>query len=83
MYAPITEAEGTDRTDIGLPGLQLALVQMLARMTAVPLVVILVHGGPLDIAWLEASNRVDAVLTTWYPGQVRRTGKAYLFGAYQ
>ena len=38
-------------------------------MTDKPLVVVLMHGGPIDISDMLASPRVGAVLTTWYPGQ--------------
>ena len=31
---------------------------------------VLIHGGPLDVAWMEESDRIDAVLTAWFPGQV-------------
>ena len=70
VYAPRTEAEGYDRTSLALPGLQQALAQNLAARTRTALVAVLVHGGPLDVAWLQESPRFGAILTAWYPGQV-------------
>ena len=40
-----TEKEGMDRTEIGLPGLQLDLLKALATQTSTPLVVVLINGG--------------------------------------
>lgn len=45
------------------------LAQRVAAATTKPLVVVLVHGGPLDVSELAASPRVGALLTLWYPGQ--------------
>ena len=73
LWAPYAENEGYDRTDLRLPGQQLELAKNLARRTDTPLVVVLVHGGPVDVAWLQESPRIGAILTAWYPGQVRAT----------
>lgn len=45
------------------------LMQRIAAATTKPLIVVLVHGGPLDVSELAASSRVGALLTLWYPGQ--------------
>ena len=58
-----------DRTTLKLVPTQQRLVAALAARTAKPLVVVLVHGGGLDISNLMASRRVDAVITAWFPGQ--------------
>ena len=31
--------------------------------------VVLIHGGPIDVSDMQASSRVGAVVTAWYPGQ--------------
>ena len=49
---------------------QESLALALARMTTTPLVLVLVHGGPLDISTLSADPRFGAILTAWYPAQV-------------
>ena len=40
-----TEKEGMDRTEIGLPGVQLDLLKALATQTSTPIVVVLINGG--------------------------------------
>ena len=48
----------------------LVVTQGLAARTDAKIIVVLIHGGPLAIEWLEASPRVSAILTAWMPGQV-------------
>ena len=57
--------EASSRSDISLPGDQLALVQAIAA-TGKPYVVVLMNGRPLTIDWL-ASN-APALLESWFPG---------------
>ena len=45
-------------------------MQAAARRTSTPLIVVLIHGGPLDVEWLQTSPRVGAILSMWFPGQV-------------
>ena len=45
-------------------------VQAAAVNTDTLIIVVLVHGGPLDISWLEKSDRISGILSAWYPGQV-------------
>ncbi len=45
-------------------------VQAAAVNTDTPIIVVLVHGGPLDVSWLEKSDRISGILSAWYPGQV-------------
>jgi hypothetical protein len=71
MQAVHTEGEGYDRGSLRLPGVQEVMALQLARMTNTPLIVVLIHGGPLDVQALQESERVDAILTAWFPGQVR------------
>ena len=47
-------------------------MQAVAKYTEAHIVVLLMHGGPLDVSWLQQSDRVGAILTSWYPGQVSR-----------
>ena len=71
MQAVHTEGEGYDRRSLRLPGVQEVEAMQLARMTDTPIVVVLIHGGPLDIQALQESSRFDAILTAWFPGQVK------------
>lgn len=70
MQAVHTEGEGYDRRTITLPGVQEVLAGQIARMTDTPIIVVLIHGGPVDIQHLQESSRIDAILTAWFPGQV-------------
>ncbi len=57
--------EASSRTNLGLPGQQLQLVQRIAA-TGNPYVVVLMNGRPLTIDWLAAN--APALLEAWYPG---------------
>ncbi len=46
------------------------VLQAAAVNTDTPIIVVLIHGGPLDVSWLQKSDRVDALLSAWHPGQV-------------
>ena len=52
--------------------LSLACLQGLAARTDAKIVVVLIHGGPLAVEWLQKSTRISAILTAWMPGQVRK-----------
>jgi beta-glucosidase len=63
---PLTDSgEASSRSDISLPGQQLALVQAIAA-TGKPYVVVLMNGRPLTIPWL--ADNAPALLEAWYPG---------------
>jgi beta-glucosidase len=57
--------EASSRSQIGLPGQQLALVQAIAA-TGKPYAVVLMNGRPLTIGWL--ADHAPALLESWYPG---------------
>lgn len=57
--------EASSRSQIDLPGQQLALVQAIAA-TGKPYVVVLMNGRPLTISWL--ADNAPALLESWYPG---------------
>jgi beta-glucosidase len=57
--------EASSRTNLDLPGQQLALVQEIAN-TGKPYVVVLMNGRPLTIPWL--AQNAPALLEAWYPG---------------
>ena len=48
----------------------MSCMQAAAVNTNTPIVVVLIHGGPLDVSWLEKSDRIGAIMSAWYPGQV-------------
>lgn len=45
------------------------MLRELAARTRRPIIVVLIHGGPIDISALVGNPRVGAVLTAWYPAQ--------------
>jgi beta-glucosidase len=57
--------EASSRSNIDLPGQQLALVQAVAA-TGKPYVVVLMNGRPLTIGWL--ADNAPALLESWFPG---------------
>jgi beta-glucosidase len=57
--------EASSRTNLDLPGDQLALIQQIAA-THKPYVVVLMNGRPLTIPWL--ADNAPALLEAWYPG---------------
>jgi beta-glucosidase len=59
--------EASSRSDLGLPGQQLALVQQIAA-TGKPFVVVLMNGRPLTLGWLADPTNVPGLLEAWYPG---------------
>jgi beta-D-xylosidase 4 len=61
------EGEGHDRHELTLPGQQEALVKAVAA-TGTPVVLVLVHGGPLAIEGLLAVT--PSILDAHYPGQL-------------
>lgn len=72
--------EGYDRKTLSLLGDQERLMQLLIE-TGKPLVVVYIQGRPLDMTL--ASEKANALLTAWYPGeQGGRAVADILFGHY-
>ena len=65
VFASNKDTEGIDRTDLGLPGYQDALISAVAAANP-RTVVVLDTGGPVLMPWL---NQVAGVLEAWYPGE--------------
>ncbi|MFM1811479.1 MAG: hypothetical protein RLZZ336_417 [Cyanobacteriota bacterium] len=55
-----------DRTDLGLPGDQVALIEAVASAQPRTVVVLMAGGALICESWLQ---RVAAVLLLWYPGE--------------
>jgi hypothetical protein len=63
------EREGHDRTSLTLPGLQVPFAESLGRL-GIPITVLVVTGGPVDLSPLLAVPTVDSVIQSFYPGTV-------------
>ena len=57
--------EAASRVSLSLPGNQQRLLEAVVA-TGKPVVLVLLNGRPLDIAW--AAGHVPAILEAWYPG---------------
>ena len=80
MNVPLEGFRGGDRTDIGLPKSQEALLKAVVA-TRKPVVVVLLSGSALAVNW--ANDNVPAMLAAWYPGGEGGTAIAdVLFGDY-
>jgi beta-glucosidase len=61
-----TSGESIDRADLGLPGVQQALVEAVVA-TGTPTVVVVIDGRPLALPWI--AEHVPSVLFAWLPGE--------------
>ena len=69
---------GGDRTDIGLPDPQEALIREVAAV-GTPVVLVLLNGSALAVNW--AADHMPAIVEAWYPGQAAGSAIAdVLFG---
>ncbi len=79
LVGDASSGEMTDRTDLGLPGAQQALVDAVIN-TSTPTVVVLVNGGVLAIP--SIAERAGAIIEAWLPGEEGGAAVAdVLFGA--
>ncbi|RCV39230.1 hypothetical protein SETIT_8G206900v2 [Setaria italica] len=63
------EAEGLDQSTLLLPGRQAELISAVAKASKGPVVLVLMSGGPIDIAFAQNDPRIAAILWVGYPGQ--------------
>ena len=70
--------EAASRADIGLPGVQRALLEQLAALKK-PVVLVLMNGRPLALSW--EADHLPALLETWFAGSMAAEAIAdVLFG---
>ncbi len=62
----ILSIENGDRSQLGLPAVQVNFIKRLARGGA-KIVLVVTGGSPIDLGEIE--NLVDAIMFVWYPGQ--------------
>ncbi|KAL6013099.1 putative beta-D-xylosidase 5 [Asimina triloba] len=63
------EAEGLDRVNLTLPGLQEKLVLDVARAARGPVVLVIMSAGPIDVSFALNESKIGGVLWVGYPGQ--------------
>jgi beta-glucosidase len=61
-----TVGEGTDRTELSLPGVQGELVDAVLD-TGTPTIVVLLNGRPFTLG--DVASRAAAIVEAWFPGQ--------------
>lgn len=66
LHVDVPGFDGGDRTDIGLPAAQQALLER-ASASGKPLVVVLMSGSAVALDW--AREHAAAIVAAWYPGQ--------------
>jgi beta-glucosidase len=80
MRVEVPGFAGGDRTEIGLPAPQRALIERVVSLGK-PTVLVLLNGSALAVNW--AAEHVPAIVEAWYPGQAAGTALAdVLFGDY-
>lgn len=80
VLSDMESGEGYDRSTLDLLGDQEKLLDAIAE-TGKPLIVVYIQGRPLNMN--NASEKADALLTAWYPGQEGGNAIAdVLFGDY-
>ncbi|CAN6478262.1 unnamed protein product [Victoria cruziana] len=77
------EAESRDRVDLTLPGQQQQLVLQVADASKGPVILVIMSGGPFDISFAKASDKISSILWVGYPGEKGGTAIAdVIFGTY-
>ncbi|XP_031477806.1 beta-xylosidase/alpha-L-arabinofuranosidase 1-like [Nymphaea colorata] len=77
------EAETRDRINLTLPGQQQRLIVEVAKASKGPVVLVIMSGGPFDISFAKASDKISSILWVGYPGEKGGTAIAdVIFGRY-
>ncbi|HXP00647.1 MAG TPA: glycoside hydrolase family 3 C-terminal domain-containing protein [Luteibacter sp.] len=66
LHVDVPGFDGGDRTDIGLPAAQQAMLERVAA-SGKPLVVVLMSGSAVALEW--AKEHASAIVAAWYPGE--------------
>ncbi|KAL8151437.1 hypothetical protein V2J09_021245 [Rumex salicifolius] len=75
------EKEKMDREELVLPGKQQTLITTVANVAKNPVVLVLLCGGPVDVSFAEANDKIGSILWSGYPGQAGGTAIAeVIFG---
>ncbi|MCL7027772.1 hypothetical protein MKW94_005699 [Papaver nudicaule] len=63
------EKEELDRVDLLLPGQQRALITRVAKAAKRPIVLVILSGGPVDIAFAKRDKKIGSIIWAGYPGE--------------
>ncbi|XP_073011200.1 probable beta-D-xylosidase 7 [Typha latifolia] len=63
------EREELDRVDLVLPGMQQSLITSVARAARKPIILVLLCGGPVDVAFAKHDSKIGGILWGGYPGE--------------
>ncbi|KAF3772540.1 putative beta-D-xylosidase 6 [Nymphaea thermarum] len=63
------EKEDLDRTNLTLPGKQQDLVLAVAKVSKIPVILVLVGGGPVDVSFARDNELIGSILWIGYPGE--------------
>ncbi|OVA14623.1 Glycoside hydrolase [Macleaya cordata] len=75
------EKEELDRVDLVLPGKQRSLITSVAKAAKKPVVLVLISGGPIDIAFAKRDPNIGSIIWAGYPGEAGGTALAeIIFG---
>ena len=77
------ECEGIDRTSIGIPSIQLSLLQRIEKVIRSPLHVVIMSGSSMDLSYIRDSPQCGSLIWAGYPGQAGGYALAtVVFGQY-
>ncbi|KQJ84878.1 beta-D-xylosidase 4 [Brachypodium distachyon] len=77
------EREALDRTSLLLPGQQPDLISAVANASKGHVILVVMSGGPFDISFAKASDKISAILWVGYPGEAGGAAIAdIIFGKY-
>ncbi|KAI3978507.1 hypothetical protein MKX01_015682 [Papaver californicum] len=63
------EQEELDRVDLLLPGQQRALITSVAKAAKRPIILVILSGGPVDIAFAKRDRKIGSIIWAGYPGE--------------
>ncbi|KAK1274791.1 putative beta-D-xylosidase 5 [Acorus gramineus] len=63
------ETEGTDRTDLLLPGFQTQMINQVATAATGPVTLVIISAGGVDISFAQQNPSINAIIWAGYPGE--------------
>jgi hypothetical protein len=64
------EREERDRVHLDLPGKQLELINIVAKTSKRPVILVLLCGGPIDISSAKNDDKIGGIIWAGYPGEL-------------